>query len=104
MVQISINNNRDFTILRRDGNENVKNNKSNVKIGLVNKTTALHLHPTFFLNISLPFLDDYDVKFANFTFYGGRKRVTTKSYSLSKLEYNSLKKFNSGRVRLHLTT
>ena len=47
-VQISINNNRDFTILQRDGNENVNNNESNITIGLVNKTTALHLHPTFF--------------------------------------------------------
>ena len=48
------------------------------------------------------FLHDYDVKLPNFTFSGGRKQATTKCYSLSKLEYGS-QKFNSGRVRLHLT-
>ena len=36
--------------------------------------------------ISLPLLHDYDWKMPNFTFYGGRKQVTTK-YSFSfKLE------------------
>ena len=68
---------RDFTIRRRDRNENVKTNKQT--IGLEGKTTTLHVHYTF-LYISLPFLHDYDVKFPNWTFHGGRKQATTKFY------------------------
>ena len=74
---------------------------SKTTIDLVGKTTTLHVHLTF-LYISLPFLHDYDVKLPNFTFSGGRKQATTKFYSLSKPEYDSYK-FNSDRVRLHLT-
>ena len=48
VVQISFNNNRDFTILQRDANENINNNESNITKGLVNKTKALHLYPAFF--------------------------------------------------------
>ena len=55
-----------------DGNKNVKS-----AIGLLSKTTALHVHHAF-LYISLPLLHDYDVKMPNFTFYGGRKQATTK--------------------------
>ena len=33
-----------------------------------------------FLNISLPFLDDYDVNIPNFAFYGERKQATTNLY------------------------
>ena len=54
-----------------DGNENVKKS-----IGLLSKTTSLHMHHTF-LYISLPLLHDYDVKMPSFTFYGGRKQATT---------------------------
>ena len=68
---------RDFTIRRRDRNENVKTNKQT--IGLEGKTTTLQVHHTF-LYISLPFLHDYDVKFPNWTFHGGRKQATTKFY------------------------
>ena len=68
---------RDFTIRRRDRNENVKTNKQT--IGLEGKTTTLQVHHTF-LYISLPFLHDYDVKFPNWTFRGGRKQATTKFY------------------------
>ena len=57
-------------------------------IGLADKTTAAHVHLTF-LYISLPFLHDYHVKLADYTFQGGRKPATTKFYSLSKLEYSS---------------
>ena len=46
-----------------DGNENVK-----TPIGLLSKTTSLHVHHAF-LYISLPLLHDYDVKMANITFY-----------------------------------
>ena len=62
---------------------------SKTTIDLVGKTTTLHVHLTFWY-ISLPFLDDYDVKLPNFTFFsGGRKQATTKFYFLSKLEYDS---------------
>ena len=54
-----------------DGSENVKKT-----IGLLSKTTTLHVHHAF-LYISLPPLQDYNVKMPNFTFYGGRKQATT---------------------------
>ena len=54
-----------------DGNENVKK-----AIGLLSKTTSLHVHHAF-LYISLPLLHDYDVKMPSFTFSGGRKQTTT---------------------------
>ena len=63
-----------------DGNENVKK-----AIGLLSKTTSLHVHHTF-LYISLPLLHDYDVKMPSFTFYGER-------LSLSKLECGPKEKF-----------
>ena len=57
-----------------DGNDNVIKT-----IGLISKTTTLHMHHTF-LYISFPFLHDYDVKIPNFAFYGERKQATTKFY------------------------
>ena len=54
-----------------DGNEDVKK-----AIGLLRKTTTLHVHHAF-LYISLPSLHDYDVKMPNCKFYGGRKQATT---------------------------
>ena len=54
-----------------DGNENVKK-----AVGLLSKTTTLHVHHPF-LYISLPLLHDYDMKMPSFTFYGGRKQATT---------------------------
>ena len=57
-----------------DGNENVKK-----AIGLLSKTTSLHVHHAI-LYISLPLLHDYDVKMPSFTFYGGRKQATTKFF------------------------
>ena len=70
-------------------------------IGLLSKTTALHVHHAF-LYISLPSLRDYDVKMPNFSFYGGRKQALTNFSSLFKLEYgpqgNQLRE-----IRLHLT-
>ena len=44
-------------------------------IGLLSKTTTLHMHHTF-LYISLLSLHDYGVKLPNFTFYGGHKQAT----------------------------
>ena len=54
-----------------DGNQDVKK-----AIGLLRKTTTLHVHHAF-LYISLPSLHDYDVKLPNCKFYGGRKQATT---------------------------
>ena len=46
-------------------------------IGLISKTTILHVHHAF-LYISLPSLHDYDVKMLNFTLYRGSAQATTK--------------------------
>ena len=54
-----------------DGNQDVKK-----AIGLLRKTTTLHVHHAF-LYISLPSLHDYDVKMPNCKFYEGRKQATT---------------------------
>ena len=54
-----------------DGNENVQK-----AIVLLSKTTSLHVHHAF-LYIFLPLPHDCDVKMSSFTFYGGRKQVTT---------------------------
>ena len=45
-------------------------------MGLLSKTTILHMHHSF-LYISLPSLLDYDVKMPDFTLFGGRKEATT---------------------------
>ena len=60
-------------------NEATATRTSKRAIGLINKTTSLHVHHAFFY-ISLPFLHDYDMKMPNFAFYGGRKQATTKVY------------------------
>ena len=54
-----------------DGNQDVKK-----AIGLVRKTTTLHVHHAF-LFIFLPTLYDYNVKIPNCKFYGGRTQATT---------------------------
>ena len=46
-------------------------------VGLISKTTILHVHHAF-LYISLPSLQDYDVKMPNFTMYRGSTQATTK--------------------------
>ena len=55
-----------------DGNGN-----STKAIGLITKTTILHVHHAS-LYISLPSLHDYDVKMPNFTLYRGSTQATTK--------------------------
>ena len=55
-----------------DGDENIKK-----AIGLVTKTTTLHVHHAFLYNTLLS-VHDYDVKMPNFTLYRGRTQVTTK--------------------------
>ena len=54
-----------------DGKEGVKK-----AIGLLLKTTTLHVHHAL-LYISLLSLRDYDVKMPNCKFHGGRKQATT---------------------------
>ena len=63
--------NRELSNDDGDGKEDVKK-----AIGLLRKTTTLHVHHAF-LYISLPSLHDYDVKMPNCKFYGGRKQATT---------------------------
>ena len=53
-----------------DGSEDVKK-----AMGLLRKTTTLHVHHAF-LYISSPSLHDYDVKLPNCKFYGGREQAT----------------------------
>ena len=50
-------------------------------IGLVSKTTTLHVHHAF-VCISLPSLHDYDVKWPNFKFFLARERQGDKFYHL----------------------
>ena len=66
--------NRDFKIQRRG-----RRQERQKTIGLISKTTTLHVHHAF-LYISFLFLQDYDVKMPNFAFYRGRKQATTKLY------------------------
>ena len=54
-----------------DGNEDVRK-----AIGLISKTTTLHVHHAL-LYISLPSLHDYNVKVLNFTICQGREHKTT---------------------------
>ena len=74
-----------------DGSEDVKK-----AIGLLRKTTSLHVHHAF-LYISLPSLHVYDVKMPNCKFYE-RRRI---SFSLSKLKCGP-QEINSREIRLHL--
>ena len=77
-----------------DSNENVKK-----AIGLLSKTTSLHVHHAF-LYISLPLLHDYDVKMPSFTFYGGRKTSDDKLFFLF-LNLSAPKEINSREIGLH---
>ena len=63
---------RDLKIDDGDGNKNVKK-----AIGLISEITTLRVQHIF-LYISLPFLQDYDVKLPNSMSYGERKQATTK--------------------------
>ena len=64
-----------------NGNENVKK-----AIGLLTKTTSLHVHHAF-LYISLPLQHDYDVKMSGFTFFVEDVNKRRQTFlSLSKLD------------------
>ena len=66
---------------RKDYGDGNKNGKK--AIGLLSKTTTLHVHHTF-LYLSWPSLHDYDVKITNFT-PGGRKQATTNGYNIGPI-------------------
>ena len=63
--------------LRSDDGDGDGNGNATKAIGLIIKTTILHVHHAF-LYISLPSLHDYDVKMPNFTMYRGSTQATTK--------------------------
>ena len=73
-----------------DGNQDVKK-----AIGLLRKTTTLHMHHAF-LYISSPSLHDYDVKMPNCKFYGGCKQATTNLFFSLNLSV-VLKKSSPGK-------
>ena len=77
-----------------DGNENMKN-----AVGLLSKTTSVHMHHAF-LYISLLLLHDYNLKMLSFTFYGGRKTSDDKLFFLF-LNLSAPKEINSREIGLH---
>ena len=84
-----------------DGNENDKK-----AIGLISKTTTLHVHCAF-CKFSFQSLHDYDVKLPNFSERISRfmENVNTgqrSSFSSSKLKHRPLE-LNSGKIRKHLS-
>ena len=79
-----------------EGNENAKK-----AIGLLSKTTTLHVNHTF-LYISLLSLHDYDVKYLISRFTGDVNKRRRIFLSLSKLECGP-QEINSREIRLHLS-
>ena len=73
------------TLRSDDGNGDGNATKA---IGLISKTTILHVHHAF-LYISLPSLHDYDVKMPNFTLTEEVHKRRRNFISLSELEYGS---------------
>ena len=61
------------------------------------KTTTLNVHHSF-LNISLPFLHDCDVKMPNFVFYGECKHSSDDEILFRFVNLN----FKFREVRVHL--
>ena len=62
---------------RNDSDDSDGKDNSKTAIGLLSKTTSLHVDRAF-LSISLPLLHDYDVIMPNFSFYGRCKQEATK--------------------------
>ena len=73
--------NIDFKIQRRDSNE-----KITITIGLLSKTTNLHVHHSFF-NLQLPFLHHQVVKMPYFPFYGDVNKQRRNLASRLNIEY-----------------
>ena len=84
-VQQSVLNDLLGTLRSDDGDGNGNTSKA---IGLISKTTILHVHHTF-LYISLLSLHDYDVKMPNFTLTEEVHKRRRNFLSLSELEYGS---------------
>ena len=84
-VQQSVLNDLLGTLRSDDGDGNGNTTKA---IGLISKTTILHVHHAF-LYISLPSLHDYDVKMPNFTLTEEVHKRQRNFLSLSELEYGS---------------
>ena len=84
-VQQSVLNDLLGTLRSDDGDGKGNTTKA---IGLISKTTILHVHHTF-LYISLPSLHDYDVKMPNFTLTEEVHKRRRNFLSLSELEYGS---------------
>ena len=72
--------------LRSDDDDG--NGNTTKAIGLISKTTILHVHHAF-LYISLLSLHDYDVKMPNFTLTEEVHKRRRNFLSLSELEYGS---------------
>ena len=84
-----------------DGNENDKK-----AIGLIRKTTTLHVHCAF-CTFSFQSLHDYDVKLPNFSerisrFMENENTGQRFSVSSSKLRHRPIE-LNSGKIRKHLS-
>ena len=62
--------------LRSDNGDG--NGNATKAIGLISKTTILHVHHAFLYIVSLSSLHDYDVKMSNFTMYRGSTQAATK--------------------------
>ena len=84
-VQQSVLNDLLGTLRSDDGDGNGNTTKA---IGLISKTTILHVHHAF-LYISLLSLHDYDVKMPNFTLTEEVHKRRQNFLSLSELEYGS---------------
>ena len=70
-------NTREFKIATLRSDDSDGHGNTTKAIGLISKTTILHVHHAF-LYISLPSLHDYDVKMPNFTMYRGSTQATTR--------------------------
>ena len=73
------------TLRSDDGDGNGNATKA---IGLISKTTILHVHHAF-LYISLPSLHDYDVKMPNFTMYTSDDEISSLFLNLDMILRNS---------------
>ena len=87
-----------FEVITRTKRSDLGDDKANGKkaIGLISKTTTLHVHNTVFSIFFLPSLHHYDANTPNFTFYGSRNKRQRNFLSLSKSGYGS-QEFNSKR-------
>ena len=74
--------------IRSDDGDGDGNGNATKAIGLISKTTILHVHHDF-LYISLPSLHDYDVKMPNFKMYKSDGEVSSLFLNLDMVLRNS---------------